>query len=130
MPQPLDATAHVGQLFLNSLQPLPLLAGDPVHLFVHQPHQFLDVALCKDALPYLIDDESLEPLRVEPRCVARPPALLQERLAHVVGELSSLGILSSKSLSAFPALDQSAEEIGARGSPGMGVRRRSGVQQR
>ncbi len=55
VPHPVQAPPHLDKLRFDVFQPLPLVAGHPVHLLVQQLHQVSDVALGKDVLPYLVD---------------------------------------------------------------------------
>ena len=121
--------AHLGQLCIHRLQPLPLLPGHPVHLLVHQPHQVADVALGENVVPNLFDDHPLELPGVEPGGVAGPAALLEQGLADVVGELAALGLLAGEGLAAGPALHDAAEQVGTGGAAGVGVDRRPRLQQ-
>ncbi|MDE2933853.1 MAG: hypothetical protein OXS47_08290 [Chloroflexota bacterium] len=128
IPKPVHAPAQLGQLPLDGLELHPLLASHAVHLLVHEPHQFADVALGEDVLAKLLDDESLEVLRVQPRRVAAPPAALDEGLADVIGVAAALGLSRCERPAARLALGQAAEQVGAGRAPGMDLGRRLGLQ--
>ena len=115
------------QLRLDGLQLLALLAGDPVHLFVHQLHQVADVGLGQHVLPQLADYQLLEGLGVEPGGLAGPLALLQQGVADVVGVPAALGFGGGHGLAAGLALGQAAEQVGAGGAAGVHLLRSAGL---
>ena len=100
------------KLFLDGLQPLPLLADHPVHLLVQQLDQVSDVGLGEDVGPNLIDDELLEGLGVEPGGLAGAAAPLEEGVADIVGVLTALGLGSGECLAADLVLERAAEQVG------------------
>ncbi len=111
--EPLQPALHVRKLRLDSLQLLPLLVGDAVHLLVHQLHQLPDVGLGEHVLPNLPHHHLLEAPGVQPGSRAGVLAPLHDRLADVVGVPAALGILAAERPVARPAPDQSAEQVGA-----------------
>ena len=93
--------------------------GDAVHLLVHHLHQVGDAAVGEDVGANLLDHQLLEAAGIQPGGIAGPAALLDQGLADVVGELSTLGVLAGKGPLALVALDQSAEQVGAAHPPGV-----------
>ncbi len=129
LPDAAQPLLHVLKLLLDGLQPLTLLGGHPVHLLVQQLHQVSDVGLGEDVGPNLIDDELLEALGVEPGGLAGAAAPLEEGVADVVGVLAALGLGCGHGLAAGLAPEQSAEQVGAGGAPGMDSLGSAGPQQ-
>ncbi|MCY3646822.1 MAG: hypothetical protein OXH07_07600 [Chloroflexi bacterium] len=119
LPDAAHAPAHVLQLGLDRLQLLTLLARHAVHLLVQHAHEVVDVGLGEDVVAELPDDRLLEALRVEPRRGAGFLAGLDERLADVVAVLAALRLGAREGAPAVLALDQAAQQIGARGAAGM-----------
>ncbi len=117
--EPVEPAAHVGELRLDGLQPLAVLARHAVHLLVHDLDQGADVGVGEDVGANLADDQLLEAAGCEPGSLAGFLAPLHQGLADVVGELAALGILAAERPLAGLALDQSAEQVGASGPPGM-----------
>ena len=129
MPDAAQRPLRVFKLFLDGLQPLPLLAGYAVDLLVHDLHQSADVALGEYVGANPIYDHPLEPAGIEPGSLAGILAALHDGLADVVGELAALGILAAECPVAGLALDQPAEQIGACDSPWVGDPGRAGAHQ-
>ena len=96
-----------------------MFASHAVHLLVQHLHQLADVALREDVVAYLADDRVLEALRVEPWRSAGFLAPLEQRLADVVGVFAALGLRGGESPAAALALEQTAQEVGAGGAPGV-----------
>ncbi|MDE2669304.1 MAG: hypothetical protein OXI51_06580 [Chloroflexota bacterium] len=128
VPEPVHTPAQLSQLPLDGLELHSLLASNAVHLLVDEPHEFADVSLGEDMLAKLLDDETLEVLRVEPRRVAAPPAALDEGLADVVGVAAALGLGRCERPTARLALGQPAEQVRAGRAAGMDPGRRLGLQ--
>ena len=58
--EPVEPAPHVGELRLDGLQPLALVAGHVVHLLVHDVDQAPNVALGQDVGANQADDQLLE----------------------------------------------------------------------
>ena len=94
MPDAAQLLLHFLKLPVDTLQPLPLLAGHAVHLLVHHLHEGADAAVGEDVGANLTDDKLLEAAGAEPGGIAGTAAAFHERLADVVGELAALGVLA------------------------------------
>ncbi|MCY3507106.1 MAG: hypothetical protein OXH41_13185 [Chloroflexi bacterium] len=130
VPEPVHPAAYLGHLCLERLQLRALLSRYPIHLLVDEPHEVSDVGLGEDVLADLVDDQPLEPLRVQARRLAGSTAPLQEGLADVVGVLAALRLRGSERPAAPSTLDQAAEQVGAAGTPGVQLRGSLGLQGR
>ena len=120
VPDAAQLSLHVLKLILNGLQLRPLLLGHAVHLLVDHLDQSADIAVGKDVGANLAYDHLLEAAGVEPGSLAGILAALHDRLADVVGELAALGVLAAQRPVAGLTLDESAEQVGACDSPGVG----------
>lgn len=125
---PPDAVQHqpdLTQFRLDRLQPFALLAGGAVHLLVQHLDQFADVALGQHMVAQLVEDQSLEPLGVEPRRLAAARAALEQGAANVVGVAPALGLGCGQLLAAERAADQTGEQVGAGRAARVGLGRRA-----
>ena len=126
--EPFQAPLHVGQFSLGGLQPLALLVGDAVHLLIHQLDQLPDVVLGENVGTNPANHHVLEAAGVEPGTVAGPAAPFHQRLADVVGELPTLGVLAGHGAAAGAAFDQTAEQIGTAHPSGVRLPGSAGAQ--
>ncbi|MDE2994861.1 MAG: hypothetical protein OXU67_13380 [Chloroflexota bacterium] len=126
LPHAVQPALHRRQLRLNARQLPALLVGHPVQLGIHEPHEGLDVVRRENAVSDLLHDQPLEAPGVEPGGVAGIAAPVEQRLAHIVGELAALGRLAGEGPPTAAALDQPTEQVGTGGAAGMGVGRRFG----
>ncbi len=127
-PQAVHPLAHLPQLQLSSLQPLTLPGDHTVHLLVHHPHEVAHVALGQDVLAYLLDDQTLEPLRAQSRRRARPLSPVQQRVAHVVRVPAPARLGGGERPTAPLALQQPAQQVRAGDAPRVHAPRRTGAQ--
>ncbi len=111
--EPVEPASHVGELRLDGLQPLALLARHTVHLLVHDLHQGADVGVGEDVGSNLPNHHLLETPGGEPGGIAGFLSPPHKGLADVVGELAALGIPAGERPIARLALDHSAEQEGA-----------------
>ena len=123
----LQPTPHVFQFRLGSLQPLPLLPGDAVHLLVHQLDQLPDIGLGEHVLPNLPHHHLLKAPCIQPGTITGPAAPLHQGLADVVGEFPALGVLAGHGAAATAVLDDTAEQVGASHAAGMDLLRSAGA---
>ena len=127
VPDAAQLLLHLLKLPVDTLQPLPLVAGHAVHLLVQQLHQVSDVGLGEDVGAKLIDDDLLELLGVEPGGLAGALAALEEGVADVVGVLAALGLGCGHGLAAGLALGDAAEQVGAGDAAGVHLLRGAGL---
>ncbi len=74
-------------------------------------HQLHDGLLSQDALPYLLNDKSLNPGGVQVAGAARPRSFGEQGSTDVIGELAALGSLGAIGPAADTTLEQPAQEI-------------------
>ena len=127
VPDAAQPPLHVLKLSLDSLQPLPLLVGHPVHLLVQQLHQVSDVGLGEDVGANIIDDDLLEFLGLEPGGLAGALVALEEGVADVVGVLAALGLGCGLGLAAGLALGQPVQQVAAGDAAGVHLLRGVGL---